>query len=484
MIELKNLSFSYENSSEAKGQLRGIDLHVKKGELVILSGRSGCGKTTLTRILNGLCPGFYPGKLEGGYSLDGEDALKMPIHRLGTMVGSVFQDPRSQFFATNTTDEIVLGMENIPLERPVMQERLNTVCKQMNIERLIDRRVFPLSSGEKQLIAIASVCAMEPKVIVLDEPSANLDSEAMVRLGALLYRLKMTGHTMILSEHRFHYVRDSFDRLVFMEDGAISAVYDRKDALSLTAEQMTAMGLRPFDAPAFRVGGAYRQNQDDALQVSAISCMLDSQQILEEVSFAAQSGKILAIAGPNGAGKSTLCRIITGLYRAMGAVSLAGEILKRKRLTQKSFFVQQDSDYQLYAPTVLDEFSLGKKETAELKETALSRLREMGLEVFTDRHPASLSGGQKQRLLLALAAASGRSLLVFDEPTSGLDGFNMHLTVELLKRLAGEGRCILLITHDMELIAEAADSVLYIEGGKLRYHRNVLRQMGDDDENS
>ena len=117
------------------------------------------------------------------------------------------------------------------------------------------------------------------------------------------------------------------------------------------------------------------------------------------------------------------------------------------RLTQKSFFVQQDSDYQLYAPTVLDEFSLGKKETAELKETALSRLREMGLEVFTDRHPASLSGGQKQRLLLALAAASGRSLLVFDEPTSGLDGFNMHLTVELLKRLAGEGRCILLITH-------------------------------------
>ena len=464
MIELKNLSFSYENSSEAKGQLRGIDLHVKKGELVILSGRSGCGKTTLTRILNGLCPGFYPGKLEGGYSLDGEDALKMPIHRLGTMVGSVFQDPRSQFFATNTTDEIVLGMENIPLERPVMQERLNTVCKQMSIERLIDRRIFPLSSGEKQLIAIASVCAMEPKVIVLDEPSANLDSEAMVRLGALLYRLKMAGHTMILSEHRFHYVRDSFDRLVFMEDGAISAVYDRKDALSLTAEQMTAMGLRPFDAPAFRVGGAYRQNQDDALQVSAISCMLDSQQILEEVSFAAQSGKILAIAGPNGAGKSTLCRIITGLYRAMGSVSIDGEIMKRKRRTQKSFFVQQDSDYQLYAPTVLDEFSLGKKETAELKETALSRLREMGLEAFTDRHPASLSGGQKQRLLLALAAASGRSLLVFDEPTSGLDGFNMHLTVDLLKRLAGEGRCILLITHDMELIAEAADSVLYIEG--------------------
>ena len=207
-------------------------------------------------------------------------------------------------------------------------------------------------------------------------------------------------------------------------------------------------------------------------------------EAVTDLSFEVSRGELVAFLGPNGAGKSTLCRIITGLYRAMGSVSLDGEILRRKRRTQKSFFVQQDSDYQLYAPTVLDEFSLGKKETAEMKETALSRLREMGLEVFTDRHPASLSGGQKQRLLLALAAASERSLLVFDEPTSGLDGFNMHLTVDLLKRLAGEGRCILLITHDMELIAEAADSVLYIEGGKLRYHRNVLRQMGDDDGNS
>ncbi len=484
MIELKNLYFSYENTNEAKGQIRDINLHVKKGELVILSGRSGCGKTTLTRILNGLCPNFYTGKLEGCYTLDGKDALKMPIHQLGAMVGSVFQDPRSQFFATNTTDEIVLGMENIPLERPVMQERLNSVCTQLNIDCLVNRRIFPLSSGEKQLVAIASVCAMQPKVIVLDEPSANLDSEAIVRLGALLYRLKMTGHTVILSEHRFHYVRDSFDRLIFMEDGTISTVYTRKEALSLTSKQMISMGLRPFDAPAFRIGGAYRQNQNDILQISAITCMLDSQQILKEVSFTAQSGKILAIAGPNGAGKSTLCRIITGLYRAMGTVSFDSELLKRKRRTQKSFFVQQDSDYQLYAPTVLDEFFLGKKKTAELKETALSWLREMGLEAFIERHPASLSGGQKQRLLLALAAASGRSLLVFDEPTSGLDGFNMHLTGELLKQLAGEGRCILLITHDMDLIAETADVVLYIEGGKLRYHRNVLRQKGGDDDNS
>ena len=314
MIALNNVSFAYENSREGESQLRHVDLQVGQGELVILAGRSGCGKTTLTRVLNGLCPQFYPGELTGSYLLDGQDALKMPVHQLGTMVGSVFQDPRSQFFTTNTTDEIVLGMENIPMERPVMQKRVKAVCSQMNIQRLLDRQIFPLSSGEKQLIAIASVCAMEPKVIVMDEPSANLDSDAMVRLGSLLYRLKEAGHTIILSEHRFHYVRDSFDRLVFMENGEITSIYSRSEALSLTEAQLAVMGLRPFQPPAFRVGGAFLSKPEDTfLQVSKISCMLDGRQILEDVTFSVRSGRILAIAGPNGAGKSTLCRTITGL---------------------------------------------------------------------------------------------------------------------------------------------------------------------------
>ncbi len=475
MIELDKLSFTYENSREDDSQLRHISLQVRKGELIILAGTSGCGKTTLTRVLNGLCPQLYPGKLKGGYRLDGQDALKMPVHQLGTMVGSVFQDPRSQFFTTNTTDEIVLGMENIPLERAVMHERVNAVCAQMNIERLLDRRIFPLSSGEKQLIAIASVCAMEPKVLVMDEPSANLDSNAMVRLGNLLYRLKEAGHTIILSEHRFHYIRDAFDRLIIMQNGEISAIYNRDEALSLSADQLADIGLRSFDMPAFRVGGAYQAGTEDTLRTSGISCMLDGRQILDEVSFSARNGGILAIAGPNGAGKSTLCRVVTGLYRAAGAVQIDGEYLKRKRRTLYSFFVQQDADYQLYAPSVLDEFQIGRKETPALKKAALARLREMGMDTYKSRHPASLSGGQKQRLLLALAAASSRKLLVFDEPTSGLDGYNMRLTVRLLKQLAREGRCILLITHDMDLIAEAADSVLYLEQGRAGYHRNILR---------
>ena len=161
----------------------------------------------------------------------------------------------------------------------------------------------------------------------------------------------------------------------------------------------------------------------------------------------------------------------------MGTVQINGEYLKRKRRTKKSFFVQQDADYQLYAPTVEDEFLIGRKASPELRQAALARLHEMGLETFADRHPASLSGGQKQRLLLALAAESGRKLMVFDEPTSGLDGYNMRLTVKLFRQLSAEGKCLLLITHDMDLIAAAADCVLYIDQGKVRYHRNVLRDI-------
>ena len=260
MIELKNISFSYANS-HGDSQLCHIDLTVKKGELIILAGKSGCGKTTLTRVLNGLCPQFYPGTLTGSYLLAGKDALKMPIHQLGTMVGSVFQDPRSQFFTTNTTDEIALGMENIPLERAVMQKRIELVCAQMNIERLLNRRIFPLSSGEKQLIAIASICAMEPKVIVMDEPSANLDSDSMMRLGTLLYRLKEAGHTVILSEHRFHYVRDSFDRLVFMENGAISSIYSHDERWSFPENSLRKWGCAPLTPRPSKRAGLFSQKQ-------------------------------------------------------------------------------------------------------------------------------------------------------------------------------------------------------------------------------
>ena len=467
-------SFAYDSNTFG---IHDIDLTIQEGEFIVLTGKSGCGKTTLTRCINGLIPDFFEGTITGSCRVCGMDISEHETGDYSSYVGSVFQDPRSQFFTLHVKTEIPFPSENLGTPSSVIQDRFRNTVKQLNISNLLKKSIFELSSGEKQKVAIASIYTANVQIYVLDEPSANLDSDAMVRLGSLLYRLKEAGHTIILSEHRFHYVRDSFDRLVFMENGEITSIYSRSEALSLTEAQLAVMGLRPFQPPSFQVGGAFLSKPEDTLQVSKISCMLDGRQILEDVTFSVRSGGILAIAGPNGAGKSTLCRIITGLYRSMGTVQINGEYLKRKRRTKKSFFVQQDADYQLYAPTVVDEFLIGKRASPELRQAILKRLYEMGLETFADRHPASLSGGQKQRLLLALAAESGRKLMVFDEPTSGLDGYNMRLTVKLFRQLSAEGKCLLLITHDMDLIAAAADCVLYIDQGKVRYHRNVLRDI-------
>ena len=358
MIEFKNVSFQYEGSEQ---QIWNVNLSIAQGECVVLTGVSGCGKTTLTRLMNGLAPSYFAGSLSGSICIDDRAITGMAAWEIGKTVGSVFQNPKSQFFSSELAGEVAFGCENHGFSREAIQERTDKSIETFSLSSVRKRPLDVLSSGEKQLIAIASVCTMEPKVIVMDEPSANLDSDAMVRLGALLYRLKEAGHTILLSEHRFHYVRDSFDRLVFMEDGEITSIYSRSEALSLTEAQLTAMGLRPFQPPSFQVGGAFLSKPEDTFQASQISCMLDGRQILEDVTFSSQSGKTLAIAGPNGAGKSTLCRTITGLYRSMGTIQIDGEYLKRKRRTKKSFFVQQDADYQLYAPTVVDEFLIGKR---------------------------------------------------------------------------------------------------------------------------
>ena len=475
MIRLENVSFQYGAEILREGQLKDISLHVKPGEFMLLTGKSGCGKTTLTRVINGLCPQFYPGVLTGSYFLDGRDATLIPISQLGSIIGSVFQDPRSQFFATNTTDEIVLGMENAGFSREQMISRLRKTVSQVGVENLLERPLFPLSSGEKQRVAIAASCAVQPKILVLDEPSANLDSDAIAKLSTLLFRLKEAGTTIILSEHRLHYVKDFFDRMVIMEKGRITAEYEREKALCLTEDKLKSMGLRLFREPTIVPGNRMAPVESASLSAKQISISFNGHKVLDEAGLCTRKGKILAIMGSNGAGKSSFCRVLTGLYKQqVGQVFIDGKAAKRKRRTLSTFFVQQDTDYQLYAATIEDEFRVGRRRKEITEAEIREYLRSVGLDGMFSRHPLSLSGGQKQRLLLALAAASGKSILVLDEPTSGLDGENMRITADLLRQIVLQGKSIILITHDLELVNSAADSILYMDKGKVIYHRTLL----------
>lgn len=476
MIELAGISYSYPYAREGDRQLADIDLSIAEGECVVLSGGSGCGKTTLTRVLNGLAVHLYGGAIEGSYSFDGRDALDLPINELGSLIASVFQDPRSQFFSTNTTDEVVLGMENVPVPRSEMDARLAEMRSLLGIERLLDRRIFPLSSGEKQRIAIGSAAVMQPRAIVLDEPSANLDAEGIAHLSTLLGRLKARGTAIVLSEHRLHYVRDFFDRLVVLENGRIARTFSREEALALTDAELADLGLRAFSETRISMGGALAEDRSAALFAQTITYAGPTSLILDEASFSAEAGRICAVVGENGAGKSSLARSVTGVLRgASGSVAFANEPTSRRKRVRRSFFVQQDADYQLYAATVAGEFFIGCKATDGRREAAARALGDVGLAGFEERHPLSLSGGQKQRLLLALAAVSERELLVFDEPTSGLDGRNMRMTARLLRKLADGGACVLLVTHDQDLISLVADDVLYMTKGKVAYRKRIVR---------
>jgi energy-coupling factor transport system ATP-binding protein len=473
MIELKNVSFKY-GSGKKDYNLIDLSLRVKKGECLILTGESGCGKTTLTRILNGLCPNYYEGTLKGSYILNGEvvfvfkdeeivdqeEAYEKTMDEIGTVIGNVFQDPRSQFFAVNTTDEIVLAMENRNFSRERMRERLKELDELMEGNLLLNRNLFRLSSGEKQKVAIMAACAVEPKVVILDEPSANLDEKGTLQLRKLLAKLKDKGYTIIVSEHRLSYLKNIVDRMIVMRHGKIDREYERSELLKLTDEEMIQMGLRILnEVPLFQPTGK-RLGDTPLLKVDKLCFRRGDKTIFRNMQAEFYRGQITAITGQNGVGKTTFCKLIAGeLRQQKGSVHVFGGNIPAKKRIHDCFFVGQDADYQIFTATVLQEITLNtdyQEEDAVVREL----LERFDLWEFRKRHPASLSGGQKQRVLLAAGILSERPILVLDEPTSGLDGKHMRIIAQSLKQIAELGSCILVITHDKEFINIVADAIL------------------------
>ena len=465
MIEFRNVSFSYPDSAD--GGLYNINLTVPDGQCVLLCGRSGCGKTTLTRLINGLIPQFFAGELSGKILLDGEDLADLPMYRIAEKVGSVFQNPRTQFFNVDTDSEIAFGMENEAVAQDRLESRVADTAKALHIENLLGRNIFALSGGEKQKIAFASVYAMNPNIYLLDEPSSNLDMTAIGELQEHLRLIKSQGKTVIVAEHRLYYLMNVADRIIYLENGRIAGDFTPEKFMALSAEERQDMGLRAIDLTEERPACFAQPVSAPVLEVRNVELDYKKQPILRNVSLKASLGDVIAVVGHNGAGKTTFSRALCGLHKnTLGEYLWNGKAQKPKERMKRSYMVMQDVNYQLFAESVAAECTFGiKHPDTELAEKTLEAL---GLSAFRERHPNTLSGGQKQRLAAATSMVCGKELLIFDEPTSGLDYDSMVRLSSVIRRLADMGKIVFIVTHDYEFVCRTCGRVLNLGGGEVQ----------------
>lgn len=463
MIRLEHVTFTYAN--DEMPAISDVSLHVREGECVALLGASGCGKTTITRLLNGLVPEFYSGELYGDIYIDGKNTEHLYISDLSGFIGSVFQDPRSQFFATDTTAEVAFSCENAGLEQKEIVERIIGIAQSLEIEYLLERNIFQLSSGEKQMIAIASVCAYHPNILVFDEPSANLDLKATKKLEMMIKKLKQEGFTILLSEHRIHYIQKICDRAIYMKNGAIERILSAEELQKLDNENANMNGIRSPNLEKIQIQGDLEMaDTREILKLQDVSFYYNKRTpVLQGLNLTAHAGQIIGVVGQNGAGKTTLLELICGLQKEKtGKIQMCEKPAKAKARQAYSYIVMQDSECQLFAESVEKELYLGNEKDTSIREQGMEILQRLNLSSYEKQHPASLSGGQKQRLCIAVSCMKDAPVICFDEPTSGLDYENMKQIAKLLREMAALGKVLVIVTHDFEFLAECCTHVFHM----------------------
>ena len=479
MIRFERASFTYrpgaaagEAGATGEAGVRDVSLEVRPGEVVVLCGRSGCGKSTLLRLANGLAPRFFPGRVAGRVLLDGEEVGDLASWRVAERAGSLFQNPRTQFFNVDTTGEVAFALESAGWPEEAIRARVGATLRELGLEHLAGRSIFDLSGGQRQKIAYASVWALRPPNLLLDEPTSNLDASSIADIAAFVANAKAAGRAVLVAEHRLAWLSGVADTYVHLDGGRISRVMSAREFAALDPRELDSMGLRTRDlADVAPPAGAVAPDGgigEIVLSARGLSVDYGRGPVVDGADVDLRAGQVVALVGRNGAGKTTLCRALCGLgRRARGTVLLDGRRATRRRRTRACSMVFQDVDYQLFAESAAAEVTFGLSRRAAGAVDTGAVLRELALDGVADRHPATLSGGQKQRLAVAACVAAGKRVLVFDEPTSGIDLDGMRRVARLLRRLAARGRAVLVITHDLELIACACDRVVHMDGGRV-----------------
>ncbi len=452
-------SVTYTYPFQKKPAISNLSFNVEPGSVTLITGASGCGKSTIVNIANGLIPHYLRGKLEGNITIAEQDTRHTTVAELSHCIGSLFQNPEEQFFCGDVYSECAFAHELRQKSGKEIQELIEKYSCEFELEKILHSSVFTLSEGEKQKVALASIMSLQPRALVLDEPTANLSPEATEYLASYIKKLKEKGFAILIVDHRLYWLEDIADSVIIMKNGTI----EEQGPFSILhdSNRREKYGLR--DSTVHEYNSSKTATGSAAIEGHEITHSFSREKpLFSKLNFCFERGTITTLAGSNGAGKTTLARIITGLLKPDGGgiVSLYGKTYTPKQRLKKVSLVSQITDHQLYMRTVRDELKLSSHTLTS--HAANSILDTFQLAEFADRHPQSLSGGQKQRLVIAAAIAKKSECIILDEPTSGLDGTNMNIITSVLREHAENGQSIVVITHDKEFSHKVSHNTLYL----------------------
>lgn len=497
MIEFDKLTFRYPGEQSGDVPiLSDTSLSIEAGDLVLVVGPSGSGKSTLLRCINGLIPHFYGGTVSGRARVFGQDPIVRGPRQMSGLVGFVFQDPEAQAVVDMVEDELAFAMENQGVSRAVMRKRIEQVLDQLGIAHLRHRKLSTLSGGERQRVAIAAVLTLQPQVLVLDEPTSQLDPQAAEEVLDVLVNLNHDlGLTIVLSEHRLERVVQYADKILYVAGRGQQPVIGEPSAilaqiplvpplvelgkqlgwlpLPLTIEEARKRlaGITPSPQPLSMADRAVIASGESVLSIQGVCFAYNGTQTLHNIDLTVPRGEFLAIMGRNGAGKSTLLKHCIGLLKPdEGRVSVLGLDTRNVPVVEIAMhvgYVPQNPNALLFADTVRQELEFTRQ--AQGLPTAVDEplLEMMGLGDLGDRYPRDLSVGERQRVALACVLVGDPDLVLLDEPTRGLDYEQKELLIALLETQRQRGKTIIVVTHDVELVARCAERVVLMGDGEI-----------------
>lgn len=500
-IKVDNITYFYPQRKEAA--LKGINLSVREGELVLVIGESGSGKSTLLKIMSGIIPEFYRGEYSGEVYIDGKRLMAMKSRERAQKIGFLFQNPENQIFTSRVEKELVFALENLGFSKYFMRKRMAEAADFFNLSSYLDSQTAELSGGMKQKLALASLIALKPEILLLDEPLAQLDPQSAEEIINLVMRLNEEYNiTVVMSEQRLDRCLALADRIVVMEKGRI--IYDgnrdsgevfkggRETLLPSLPRLFARLGEKelPFTVKeARRRLSGYRfdtigekevkrgrekgegENKEALLEVKDLWFSYpEREEVLKNIDFKVCQGDIWMVMGENGAGKTTLLKVMAGILKpGKGKVILKGKDLRTMatgEIARQVSLLPQNPDDYFFLPTVREEVRFNLKQAGREKEDADEILREFGLLSCADCNPRDLSMGEKQKLLLAAVYALNPEVILLDEPTRGLDYRGKERLGFWIRKWSEEGKAAVIVSHDVEFAAEYGEYVLFLFNGE------------------